>query len=113
MKILFTAKGENWESPMDERFGRMEMLVIYDEESDTLEALDNSGTESMEHGVGLQTSKKVMELKPDVVITGNGAGQKALDLLKRGNIKMYIGAGEMTLKEAYDAYKNGQLKTQF
>ena len=54
-----------------------------------------------------------MELKPDVVITGNGAGQKALDLLKRSHIKMYIGAGEMTLKEAYDAYKNGQLKTQF
>ena len=113
MKILFTAKGESWESPMDERFGRMEMLVIYDEESDTLEVVSNSETESMEHGVGLQTSKKVMELKPDIVITGNGAGQKALDLLKRSDIKMYIGAGEMRLKEAYDAYKNGQLKTQF
>ncbi len=113
MKILFTAKGENWVSPMDERFGRMEMLVIYDEERDTLEVVDNSETESMEHGVGLQTSKKVMELKPDIVITGNGAGQKALDLLKRSNIKMYIGAGAMTLKEAYDAYKNDQLKTQF
>lgn len=113
MKIIFTAKGETWDSPMDERFGRMEMLAFYDEESDTLETISNSETESMEHGVGLQTSKKVMELKPDIVITGNGAGQKALDLLKRSRIKMYIGAGEMTLKEAYDAYKNGQLKTQF
>lgn len=113
MKIVFTAKGKEWDSPMDERFGRMEMLVIYNEERDTLEAVDNSETESMEHGVGLQTSKKVMELKPDMVITGNGAGQKALDLLKRTNIKMYIGAGEMTIREAYDAYKNGQLGLQF
>jgi len=113
MKIVFTAKGKNWDSPMDERFGRMEMLVIYDEESDTLETLSNSETEAMEHGVGLQTAKKVMELKPDLIITGNGAGKKALDLLKRTHIKMYIGAADMTLKEAYEAYNNGQLKTQF
>ena len=113
MKIIFTAKGENWDSPMDARFGRMEMLVIYDEESDKLEVVSNDGIEEMEHGAGLQTAKKVMELKPDVIITGNGAGQTALDLLKRTAVKMYIGAGDMTLKEAYDAYKNGQLKTQF
>ncbi len=39
MKIVFTAKGETWDSPMDERFGRMEMLALYDEESDTLKIL--------------------------------------------------------------------------
>ncbi len=113
MKIVFTAKGENWDSLVDARFGRMEVLVIYDEISDTLRSITNSQTESMEHGAGLQTAQKVLELNPDVIITGNGAGQKALDILKRSNVKMYIGAGDMTIKDAYEAYKNDKLPLQF
>jgi len=113
MKIVFTAKGSDWDSPMDARFGRMEMLVTYDEETDTLKTISNDETDSMEHGAGLQTSKKVLELNPDIIITGNGAGNKALEILKRSNVKMYIGAGDMTLKEAYTAYKNNKLQLQY
>lgn len=113
MKIVFTAKGDSWESPMDPRFGRMELLVTYDESTQTLQAVTNSETESMEHGAGLQTAKKVLDLEPDVIITGNGAGQKALAILERSNVKMYVGAGDMTIKEAYEAFKADELKTQF
>ena len=113
MKIVFTAKGENWDSPMDPRFGRMDMLVVYDEDSDKLEAIPNNETEMMEHGAGLQTAQKVLDLNPDIIITGNGAGQKALEILKRSNVKMYTGAGEMSLKEAYEAFKDGKLQAQF
>ncbi len=113
MKIVFTAKGGNWDSPMDERFGRMEVLVTYDEDTNVLETITNAQTESMEHGAGLQTSQKVLALNPDLIITGNGAGKKALEILKRSNVKMYVGAGNMTIKEAYDAFKNDELKTQY
>ncbi|MCD4668045.1 MAG: dinitrogenase iron-molybdenum cofactor biosynthesis protein [Sulfurimonas sp.] len=113
MKIVFTAKGDSWDSQMDARFGRMELLVTYDEASQTLQAATNSETESMEHGAGLQTAQKVLELEPDVIITGNGAGQKALEILKRSNVKMFVGAGDMTIKEAYEAFKADKLKTQF
>ncbi len=113
MKIVFTAKGENWDSPMDARFGRMEMLVVYDEENNKLESIPNNETDAMEHGAGLQTAKKVLDLNPDVIITGNGAGQKALDILKKSNVKMYIGAGDMSIKEAYEAFKNNKLQLQF
>jgi hypothetical protein len=34
------------------------------------------------------------------------------DLIKKTNIKVYIGAKNMTLKEAYDKYKNGELTLQ-
>ncbi len=112
MKIVFTAKGESWESLVDARFGRMEMLVFYDEESDAFEAI-KIDTDQMEHGAGLQTAQKVLKLNPDVIITGNGAGNKALDILKRSKVKVYIGAGDMTLKDAYEAYKNGRLELQF
>ena len=112
MKIVFTSKGESWESLVDARFGRMEMLVFYDEESDAFEAI-KIDTDQMEHGAGLQTAQKVLKLNPDVIITGNGAGNKALDILKRSNVKVYIGAGDMTLKDAYEAYQNDQLELRF
>ena len=113
MKILFTAKGDSWDSPMDARFGRMELLVTYDEDTEILKAVTNSETEAMDHGAGLQTAKKVLDLNPDIIITGNGAGQKALAILKRSNVKMFVGAGDMTIKEAYEAFKADKLQTQY
>jgi len=113
MKIVFTAKGGDWDSQIDARFGRAEMFIVLNENSNELATVTNNETEAMEHGAGLQTSKKVLELNPDVIITGNGAGNKALEILKRSSVKMYIGAGDMTLKEAYDAYKNDKLQLQF
>jgi len=113
MKIVFTAKGSNWDSQMDARFGRANTFVVYNDQDNTLEVVNNSETEDMGHGAGLQTSQKVLDLNPDVIITGNGAGEKALAILKKSSVKMYIGAGDMTLKEAYEAYKNNKLQTQF
>ena len=113
MKIVFTAKGATWESQMDPRFGRAEMFLIYDEESDTLEVIDNSATESMEHGVGGVSSKRMINAGANVVITGNGAGEKALKILKTTGIAFFTGAGEMSVKEAYEAYKANKLQKQF
>ena len=111
MKIVFTAKGDGWDSPIDPRFGRMDTLLLFDEEKDELKAFSNDTTE-MAHGAGLQAAKKVIELKPDVVITGNGAGEKALEILKKYDLKIYIGAGDLSVKEAFKAYKNGILERQ-
>ena len=113
MKIVFTTKGNTWDSPMDSRFGRAEMFLVYDDSNDTLQEVLNNETESIEHGAGLQTSKKVLGLNADVIITGNGAGQKALEILKSVDAKMYVGAGDMSVKEAYDAFKSNQLQLQF
>ncbi len=112
MKIVFTAKGNDWNSLIDERFGRAEKLVVFDENSNSFEVIEND-TESMEHGAGLQTIKKVIDLGADVVITGNGAGAKITDVAKMSNIKFFVGANGMTLKEAYEAFKNGKLEEQF
>lgn len=109
MKIVFTAKGESWDSPMDPRFGRTDTLVVYHEESDSLSFISNADTETMEHGAGLQAAKKVLELNPDILITGNGPGNKALEILKRSKVTMYVGAGDMTVKEAYNAFLAGKL----
>jgi predicted Fe-Mo cluster-binding NifX family protein len=53
----------------------------------------------------------LFELNPDVLITGNGPGGNAAAVLRNSPMKIYVGAGEMTVKEALGAFKNGELKT--
>ncbi len=109
MKILFTVKDNSWESQMDARFGRAEWFLVYDEANDTSDFIDNSDVNSQSHGAGPLAAQKVFELKPDVLITGNGPGGKAASVLNKMIIDIYTGAGEMTVKEAYNAFKNGKL----
>ena len=110
MKIAFTTKGTEWDSMIDPRFGRTEFIVVYDEEKDELTNIDNRSIENVAHGAGPQTAQKLFDLSPDVLITGNGPGGNAGRVLAQANLKIFIGAGNMTVKDAYDAYKNGELK---
>jgi predicted Fe-Mo cluster-binding NifX family protein len=52
----------------------------------------------------------LFELNPDILITGNGPGGNAAAVLKNTPLKIYVGAGEMTVKEALSAYKDGKLR---
>ena len=110
MKIAFTTKGTNWESQMDARFGRTQFIVTYDEDTDALSSFDNSAIEQEAHGAGPQTAQKLFDMKPDVLITGNGPGCNAATVLAKAGLKIFIGAGEMTMRQAYEAYKKGELK---
>jgi len=109
MKIVFTAKGSEWDSAMDPRFGRTEYFFIYDEESGEADSYDNRAIENEAHGAGPRTAQKLAEVGAEVLITGNGPGGNAAHVLKASNTTVYTGAGAMTVKEAYEAYKNGQL----
>ncbi len=110
MKILFTAKGTEWDSQIDPRFGRTEYFFIYDEENDKIETFDNKAIENDAHGAGPKTAQKMTEYNVNVLITGNGPGGNASTVIKQLGIKVFVGAGNMTIKEAYEAYKNNQLK---
>ncbi|MEA3500653.1 MAG: NifB/NifX family molybdenum-iron cluster-binding protein [Candidatus Marinimicrobia bacterium] len=110
MKIVLTAKGKEWDSKIDPRFGRTEYIFIYNEDSDKIDILDNTAVASEAHGVGPKTAQKIFEANADVLITGNGPGGNAKTVLESGNLNIFVGAGNMTLKEAYDAYKKDKLK---
>ncbi len=110
MKIAFTAKGTEWESEMDPRFGRTEFILVYDDGKDEFTSFDNREIENEAHGAGPKTSQKLFEMGPEVLITGNGPGGNAATVLEKAGIKIYIGAGQMSVKEAYGAYKNNNLK---
>ncbi|TSA27609.1 MAG: dinitrogenase iron-molybdenum cofactor biosynthesis protein [Bacteroidetes bacterium] len=110
MKIALTASGKTWDSMIDPRFGRTEFIVIYDEETQQLTVIDNSEVKNEAHGAGTATAQKLYDLKPDVLITGNGPGGTASQALKHLNMKIFVDAHELTLKQAYEQYKSGNLK---
>ncbi|MBN1327784.1 MAG: NifB/NifX family molybdenum-iron cluster-binding protein [Candidatus Cloacimonetes bacterium] len=109
MRIAFTAKGTDWDASIDPRFGRTEFILIYDEDTDELTSFDNRAVDSIAHGAGPQTAQKLAELKPDILITGNGPGGNAGRVLNMMNLRIFTGAGMMTVKEAYSSFKNNKL----
>lgn len=110
MKIVFTSKGESWDSEIDPRFGRTEFFVLYDEESGALSHYDNRETSMEQHGAGPKAAQKLFDLQAKVLITGNGPGGNAATVLEKSGIKVFAGAEGMTLREAFQAYKNGSLR---
>ncbi len=110
MRIAFTSKGAGPDSAIDPRFGRTEYILLYDEEKDEYTPVDNRAIGGVAHGAGPQTAQKLFDLQPDVLITGNGPGGNAAAALQKANLDIYTGAGQMTVKQAYDAYKKGELK---
>jgi len=110
MKIAFTSSGTNWHSIIDARFGRTDYIVMYDEESQELSAVDNSAVKDVAHGAGTATAQKIYDLKPDVLITGNGPGETASKALKHLKMKIFVDAHDMTLSQAYEQLKLNKLK---
>jgi len=109
MRIAFTTKGQEWDSQMDPRFGRTAFFLVYDEEKDELISVDNRSAGEEAHGAGPKTAQKLSELNATVLITGNGPGGNAATVLEKVGVKSFVGAGDMTVKQAYEAYKNNEL----
>jgi predicted Fe-Mo cluster-binding NifX family protein len=112
MKFAFTTKGTTWDAMIDPRFGRTEYILIYDETKNNFSFYDNREIKNEAHGAGPKTAKKLFDMQPDVLITGNGPGASAAAVLEKMTIKIFTGAQEMSVKEAFDAYKKGILKEQ-
>ena len=110
MKIAFTAAGKDWDAMIDPRFGRTEYIVVFDEATDKLSVIDNSAVKNEAHGAGTATSQKIFELNPDVLITGNGPGNNAAKALEQMEMKTFVGAQDLTLKQALVQYREGKLK---
>jgi predicted Fe-Mo cluster-binding NifX family protein len=110
MKIAFTSQGDHWDSLIDARFGRAANIFVYDDSNENIEVFDNSANVAEAHGAGTATAKKVYDIHPDAIITGNGPGETALKVLNQLKISIYIDAHQMTLRQAYAAFLSGKLK---
>jgi predicted Fe-Mo cluster-binding NifX family protein len=110
MKIAFTTKGTSWDDQIDPRFGRTDYILVYDEDTDTLNHYDNRDIANQGHGAGPQTAQKLFDMQPDILITGNGPGGNAATVLQKTTLRIFTGAGELNVRDAYQAYQKGMLK---
>lgn len=110
MKIAFTAKGEDWDSLLDPRFGRTQYILVFDDEMEKLSMYDNREIEGVEHGAGPQTANLLFDINPDVLITGNGPGGNAAKVLEKIEVKIYLANSDLTIRKAYKSFKSNSLK---
>lgn len=88
MRIALTATGSTLRSPMDSRFGRAPVIIIYDTETKQTEVIDNKASDNLSHGAGLQTVEKLVRHDVDAVISSD-CGPKAQSALSETGISVY------------------------
>ena len=89
MKVLITATAPELSANVDERFGRAAYFIIASTDKDGFESIENESANAPS-GAGIAAAQKVIEINPDIVITGN-CGPKAEQLLTAANIKIQTG----------------------
>ncbi len=109
MKIAVSTKGRNKEDLLEARFGRANFFVVFDTDTKEYSFIDNQEIQEAAHGAGPQTSQKIYDAGVNVVLTGNGPGKNAFQVLEAGNIKMYICKEEISAQEVIDKYLNNEL----
>jgi len=108
MRVVVTSQGPTPDSPIDPRFGRAGYLIIVDTDTGEHAAVDNGVNLNASQGAGIQTGKKVVELKAHAVITGH-VGPKAFSVLDAGGIAVYTAASG-TVSEVIEQLKAGTLR---
>ncbi len=106
MKICITSTGTSLDSNVDPRFGRCPFFIIYDTNTDTFEAIENTSRQAM-GGAGIQSGQLIASKNVEAVLSGN-FGPNAFRVLQAANIKMFSNVSG-TVKEAIEKFKNGQL----
>jgi predicted Fe-Mo cluster-binding NifX family protein len=107
MKIAITAQNPSPENQVDPHFGRAAWLMIYDQEKNEWESIDNSAGVNAARGAGIQAAQKVVDHQAEALITG-AIGPNAFKSLSAAGVKIYHGATG-TIENALRAYLEGQL----
>ena len=110
MKIVVSATGVSKESMLDKRFGRCEYFIIFDTETDSYEAVSNSGVNAS-GGAGIKAANQIIEAKADVLITGN-LGPNAFELIEKSKIKA-VTCEVMPVNRAIELYQKNMLSDIF
>jgi predicted Fe-Mo cluster-binding NifX family protein len=88
MKTLITASENKAEALFDKRFGRAAWFCIYDDNSESVDFIENINVNAS-NGAGTKAAEKVIELEVKKVISGD-FGPKAKDLLEKFDVQMVI-----------------------
>ena len=107
MKIVVTSNGPELDAQASPVFGRCPWYLFVDSDTMEVEAMENPATGAAS-GAGIQAAQFVVEQGADVVLSGN-VGPNAFDVFRSAEVAVYVSEGG-TVREAVDAYKEGQLR---
>lgn len=106
MKIVVTSNGADLDAQASPVFGRCPWYLFVDTDTMEFEAVENPavGTAS---GAGIQAAQFVVEQRAEALVTGN-VGPNAFDVLRSADVPVYL-LGDGTVRDAVEAYKEGEL----
>jgi predicted Fe-Mo cluster-binding NifX family protein len=107
MKVAVSSLGPSLDDRVDERFGRAAYLLIVDDDTLAVEAVENTANRDALQGAGLGAAEIVSERGAVVAITGH-LGPKAFHALYLSGIEGYNGTG-MSVRDAVEALRSGGL----
>ena len=91
VKICITSQGPDLNSEADPRFGRAKFFIIYDDETETFEVVDNQQNVNAAGGAGIQSATAVAEKGCQWVLSGH-IGPRAMSVLQTAGIRVATGA---------------------
>ncbi len=106
--IAVTSEGPGLESMVDARFGRAAGFVVVDLASMAVSYVDNSGSQTMAQGAGIQAAENCARAGAEVVLSGF-VGPKAFQALAAGGIRVIQNVEGMTVGQAVDKFQRGEL----
>lgn len=108
MRVGVSASGRDLNAQVDDRFGRCQWFLIVD--SDLLEftAFENRHAEEA-MGAGVAAAKDLIDGRVEAIISGQ-VGPKAYEVLKAVNIDIFLVPGSITVKDALERLRRGELQ---
>jgi len=107
-KIAISCEEPSLDAQVDSRFGRAPGFLIVDPDTMAFEYVDNGASQTMAQGAGIQAAETVARSGAKIVLTGF-VGPKALQALAAANIKIGPNLDGLTVKEAIERLKNGDV----
>lgn len=107
-KVAVTSEGPTLDHKVDPRFGRAGGFTIVDIDTMEVEYVENGNSQAMAQGAGIQAAENVANAGAQVLLSGY-VGPKAFDALKAIGIQVGQDVDGMTVGEAIQKYKNGEV----
>ena len=108
MKICFPSTGPDLQSKIDSRFGRCPYFLIIDSDrGELIKSIPNTGVQAS-RGAGVTAGQIIVDEAVDAVVAGN-IGPNAMMVLNQAGIKVYSGVFDLTIQQAIDKFKKGEL----
>jgi predicted DNA-binding protein (UPF0251 family)/predicted Fe-Mo cluster-binding NifX family protein len=107
-KIAVSSESPDLDGPVDPRFGRAAGFIIVDPDTMANEYIENSASQGMAQGAGIQTAELMTRHGVGVVLTGY-VGPKAFQALSAVGIKIGQNLEDLSVRQALEKYKNGQV----